>query len=164
MSDLTLRKDKGSPLTHEEMDSNFEISNPPGAIMAFARISPPPGWLECNGQEVSRDLYSKLFDAMGTMCGAGDGINTFNLPDLRGEFIRGWDNNRGIDSGREVGSNQIDAFKSHSHGIPWTWHHGTGSYNICKAKGTDNHVRNTHNTGGSETRPRNIAMMYCIKY
>ena len=48
MNDLTLREEKGYPLTHEEMDNNFKILNPVGIICAFARIISPSGWLECN--------------------------------------------------------------------------------------------------------------------
>jgi len=60
----------------------------------------PDGWRACSGQAVSRTTYAALFAAIGTEYGVGDGSTTFDLPDLRGEFLRGWDNGRGVDSGR----------------------------------------------------------------
>ena len=88
---------------------------PPGAVMYFARNTAPPGWLKCNGAAISRTAYAKLFAAIGTVFGAGDGFTTFNLPDLRGEFVRGWDDGRGVDGGREFGSAQAGAIQSHTH-------------------------------------------------
>ncbi|WP_228368206.1 phage tail-collar fiber domain-containing protein, partial [Klebsiella pneumoniae] len=63
---------------------------PAGAVVHFARTTAPAGWLKANGTAVSRTAYAALFAAIGTTYGAGDGFNTFNLPDLRGEFIRGF--------------------------------------------------------------------------
>lgn len=88
---------------------------PAGAVMPFAQSSAPTGWLKCNGAAVSRTTYATLFAAIGTTYGAGDGSTTFNLPDLRGEFVRGLDDGRGIDAARALGSAQADANKSHSH-------------------------------------------------
>lgn len=88
---------------------------PPGAVMYFARNSAPAGWLKCNGAAISRTAYAKLFAAIGTVFGAGDGFTTFNLPDLRGEFVRGWDDGRGVDGGRAFGSFQAGMIQSHSH-------------------------------------------------
>ncbi len=62
---------------------------PAGMVSAFAMSSAPVGWIKCNGAAVSRIAYAELFAAIGTEWGAGDGFNTFNVPDLRGEFIRG---------------------------------------------------------------------------
>jgi microcystin-dependent protein len=63
---------------------------PAGMIMYFANSTVPQGWLQCNGAAVSRTNYSELFSAISTVYGTGDGATTFNLPDLRGQFIRGW--------------------------------------------------------------------------
>jgi hypothetical protein len=141
---------------------------PPGAIMHFARSTPPAGWLKANGAAVSRSIYSNLFTAIGTTFGAGDGSTTFNLPDLRGEFIRGWDDGRGIDPGRVFGDWQPDELKSHRHGIPETNpddlvdpSDGPGFDSSLKLQPTKN---NTEEFGGTETRPRNIALLPCIKY
>ena len=60
-----------------------------GAIMAYAHDDIPTGWLECNGDAVSRTVYGKLFEKIGTTFGSGDGSTTFNLPDLRNRFVEG---------------------------------------------------------------------------
>ena len=68
-----------------------------GGIMYFAKSNCPNGFLKANGAAVSRTTYAKLFAAIGTTFGAGDGATTFNVPDMRGEFVRGLDNGRGVD-------------------------------------------------------------------
>lgn len=82
------------------------ISVPIGSIFTFAMTTVPQGYLTCNGAAVGRNTYPALFNAIGTTYGAGNGSTTFNLPDLRGEFIRGWDNGRGIDPYRIFGTLQ----------------------------------------------------------
>jgi hypothetical protein len=66
-------------------------STPTGSVIWYAANAAPTGYLEADGAAVSRTTYAALFTAIGTTFGAGDGSTTFNLPDLRGEFIRGWD-------------------------------------------------------------------------
>ena len=90
---------------------------PSGAVLYFAGRTAPAGWLKANGAAVSRTAYAALFAAIGTTYGAGDGRSTFNLPDLRGEFLRGWDDGRGVDTGRGFGSAQAHALQSHQHGL-----------------------------------------------
>ena len=90
---------------------------PSGSVFCRAVATVPTGYLECNGAAVSRTTYSALFAVIGTAYGAGNGSSTFNLPDLRGEFIRGFDNGRGIDSGRSVATSQGGANASHNHSI-----------------------------------------------
>ena len=90
---------------------------PSGAVLYFAGRTAPAGWLKANGAAVSRTAYAALFAAIGTTYGAGDGRSTFNLPDLRGEFLRGWDDGRGVDTGRVFGSAQAHALQSHQHGL-----------------------------------------------
>lgn len=82
------------------------IEVPPGSISMFGAATAPAGWLKCNGQAVSRVTYAPLFAAIGTSWGGGDAVSTFNVPDLRGEFVRGFDDGRGIDAGRTVASFQ----------------------------------------------------------
>ena len=86
-----------------------------GDVKTVATEEPPFGWLKCNGDVVSRTQYAALFDVIGTRFGAGNGSTTFGLPDLRGEFVRGWDDGRGVDSPRELGSAQEGQNASHSH-------------------------------------------------
>jgi phage-related tail fiber protein len=152
---------------------NGAISDFTGAVIAFAMSTPPTGWLECNGASLSRTTYANLFGAIGTTYGNIDG-STFKVPDLRGEFIRGWDHSRGVDSGRSFASSQSDAFQGHYH--KWQYRAqnvtGIGSSGDCIA-GTSftNNTQEAISDGtngtprtAAETRPRNIAMMYCIKY
>lgn len=77
-----------------------------GQVAFFARSTAPTGWLKANGAAISRTTYAALFAAIGATFGAGDGSTTFNLPDLRGQFPRGWDDGRGVDAGRAFGSAQ----------------------------------------------------------
>jgi microcystin-dependent protein len=86
-----------------------------GMVAMFAMAAPPSGWLRANGAAVSRTVYADLFNRIGGLYGAGDGVTTFNLPDLRGEFMRGWDNGRGVDAGRAMGSGQDSQNLSHDH-------------------------------------------------
>ena len=162
---ITLREEKGNPLTHQEMDNNFGYLVPISSIMAFPFQNIPDGWLECDGSELSRTAYVNLFNVIGVVYGEGDGVDTFNIPDLRGEFIRGWDHGRGVDNGREVGSNQGHLFASHRHSMHHIWSDGSGSSSgYMFHSNRKRQTRHTAYTGGTETRPRNIAMMFCIKY
>ena len=91
------------------MDNGVECSlyKDVGMIAFYCRTVAPDGWLVCDGDEISRINYSDLFAVIGTRFGDGDGSSTFNLPDLRGMFIRGWSGERsGYDSGRSFGSVQ----------------------------------------------------------
>jgi len=148
-------------------------ATPIGTIQYFAKNSAPFGWLKANGAEVSRTTYIDLFNQIGTTFGSGDGSTTFNLPDIRGETIRVWDDGRGVDSGRNFGSIQGDAFSSHTHGVShnadrWWGNRGTrdwnGSRNTSNGIGHKNTSVNTNSTGGDETRPRNVALLPCIKF
>ena len=145
-----------------------------GEIVHYAGATAPVGWLKCNGAAVSRSTYAVLFAAIGTLYGAGDGTTTFNLPDYRGEFLRGLDDGRGVDASRALGSFQADNFKSHTHAWSSTdlfgsnWASGQQVNNgLQAAPATNNGCQITgQNTyvGGAETRPRNIAALVLIKY
>ena len=88
---------------------------PVGTILAHAANTPPTGFLECNGSNISRSTYATLFSTISTTFGVGDGSSTFALPDLRGQFIRGWANNGSTDASRVFGSTQTDQNKNHTH-------------------------------------------------
>jgi microcystin-dependent protein len=138
-----------------------------GDIKFIPHTNIPTGWMECDGRELSRTIFSDLFTVIGTTFGSGDGTYTFNLPDLRGEFIRGWDHGKGIDLDRQLGSWQADEFKAHYHSttfyssISAGW--GSGGRLSHGQDESGVYTKNTNNTGGTETRPRNVAFMFIIK-
>ncbi|MDV9030490.1 phage tail protein [Pseudomonas sp. RAC1] len=88
---------------------------PAGSVVYFAVNALPAGYLRANGAAVSRTTYARLFATIGTTFGAGDGASTFHLPDLRGVFLRGLDDGRGIDPGRGLGGLQYGQNASHTH-------------------------------------------------
>ncbi len=157
---------------------NLGLANmfvPSGAVMHFARNTAPTGWLAADGSAVSRTTYAALFSAIGTTFGSGDGSTTFNLPDLRGEFIRGVDGGRGVDSGRAFGSFQ-DAT-----GVPnYVTFSGVWplSISVANSDGTLSTFGDGSSGGGGisgyggngswttsrlKTRPRNVALLACVK-
>lgn len=167
----------------EESKSN---GLPPGAIVYFAMNKAPNGFLKVNGAAISRVTYADLFAEIGTMYGAGDGVNTFNLPDGRAEFPRGLDDGRGIDIGRVIGSKQQQQVLKHKHlsfgeayNGGWIFgnsvsngHMGNNggldydNYLYYTNDGTEYKGENPNASGviGDENRPRNIAWLCCIKY
>lgn len=168
---------------------------PAGAVMAFAMLTPPTGWLECDGAEYSESTYANLFDAIGTTYNTGgETAGYFRLPDLRGEFIRGFDNGRGIDADRDsdgaLSLAQGSQYGQHQHYVTTNAYVSSNTSGISNVT-SSNYVANRTSgatdwayayratnsvadiglssaSGGTsnsnETRPRNIAMMYCIKY
>lgn len=141
------------------------VTVPTGFIIANPSMTIPAGFLECNGASLSKTTYANLFAKIGTTYGSTS--TTFKLPDLRGEFIRGWDHGRGVDSGRSIGSMQIDQLKSHTHNLAsGSTYGGSGSWYLYSGSGSPvgGYSGLVLSSGGNETRPRNIAMMYCIKY
>jgi len=147
---------------------------PTGAVFYFAANTAPTGFLKANGAAVSRTTYAALFAITGTTYGSGDGSTTFNVPDLRGEFIRGWADNRAVDTGRAFGSAQADGIRASTvAGIARTyysgqsatgefsWAGGAGELASNAAQGGDYQI----NLGSApETRPRNVALLACIKF
>lgn len=163
--------------------SNTSIS---GEIRAFAGSVAPDGYLLCQGQAVSRTIYNKLFLAIGITYGSGDGSTTFNLPDLRGVFLRGVGSQTigGITYSGTLGQKQNDATKKNGLALSDLGHtHAmitnlggsgatTGGYvptgnNSYFSEGTAN-IRSattgiTLGTGDAETRPANVGINYIIK-
>lgn len=146
---------------------------PAGTVIHVAMNTAPSGYLKANGAAVSRTTYAALFAAIGTTFGVGNGSTTFNLPDLRGEFIRGWDDGRSIDTGRAFGSSQLDQLQGHQHsrqgfgyGSSATTANGGGSGAATVVSGPPNTVDGANGTPrtGPETRPRNVALLACIKF
>ena len=146
-----------------KVDNNvMNVGVPVGTVAYFAQDVPPFGWLKANGAAVSRTVYANLFAAIGERYGRGDGRTTFNLPDLRGEFIRSWDDGRAIDRNRALGSWQADEFRFRSHGIGVNRMSDTDRGSNPSTVSVDT-VGQTDPAGGIETRPRNIALLACIK-
>ena len=150
---------------------------PVGAVFYMASSVVPNGYLEANGQAVSRSVYASLWAYLGSP-NTGNGTTTFNLPDLRGEFIRGWDHGRGVDTNRDIGSIQYSQNLEHNHGIPgddqlvfasgyggWTaGSRGNFPYDARSVYGGGGTIWNTTTDGGNESRPRNVALMPIIKW
>ena len=171
--------DAASPL-----QQSIIAAAPSGQVGLFAMDYAPTGWLKANGAAVSRTLYARLFAAIGTRCGAGDGYSTFNLPDLRGEFPRFWDDGRGVDAGRTFGTAQYDAVQNWeavftyqraqvkntekiSGAIRLESEQGTGTAQQGGSWATSHaHIGPSVNNAARtapETRPRNVALLACIK-
>jgi len=188
-----------------------------GQVASFAANTPPTGWLACNGAAISRTTYATLWtyvQASGMLAvnaldktnnpgkfGTGNGTTTFDLPDLRGEFIRGWDNSRGIDNPSvtfdgvtHIGSPTIDTIASTA-GL----HAGmsvvgtnipvgakivsvvlntsitldvncTGDLGVVgivasgRSIGTNQETEEVASGSGANGLPRNVALLFCIKY
>jgi len=149
--------------------SNIGGANPAGEVAFFAMNSAPAGWLKANGAAISRTTYASLFAAIGTTFGVGDGSTTFNIPDLRAEFLRGWDDSRGVDSGRAFGSAQSSANLAHTHvpayyGNGFTLNGGGSNRRLTFTSDGSTVDIDTTSSGGAEARPRNIALLACIKH
>ena len=143
---------------------------PVGVPVPWPSATPPTGWLKCNGAAFSSEKYSNLAKVYPTL----------KLPDLRGEFIRGWDDGRGVDAGRVILSIQGWLTGSHYHNIR-SWDAWDNTVLVPNDRGgdsllsTDNAVQEgaingkftsqyiTELSGGNETRPRNIAFNYIVR-
>ena len=134
---------------------------PVGVPVPWPSATPPTGWLKCNGAAFSAEEYPELAKAYPTN----------KLPDLRGEFIRGWDDGRGVDSSRGLLTSQDHLFASHGHWFDkyyaLTGFDPTGGRFVVTADAfgeliTANSI-STVSVGGSETRPRNVAFNYIVR-
>lgn len=187
---------------HPSFDYGYTSGAPVGSTAFMPGNAAPDGYLKLNGALLDRVTYSALWayaQASGNIAASdgawtagkfspGDGSTTFRIPDARGEFIRGWDDARGVDSSRAIGTSQSDDTKSHGHtaSSAATSHNhsingyvstgGSTSGLVRTATGsspaslpvttdtTHTHAITVDATGGTETRPRNIAWLACIKY
>lgn len=139
---------------------------PPGAGSLYFGSSgtDPAGWYICNGRAVNRSTDAPLFAAIGTVFGAGDGLNTFNIPTPGGYFFRALDLAGSIDPGRTVGSIQQDQFQTHTHGFTQV-DGNVGASGSAVNAGATGGVTGVPASGnfGSETRPKNMAVNILIK-
>ncbi|EEZ5657213.1 phage tail protein [Escherichia coli] len=143
---------------------------PVGVPVPWPSATPPTGWLKCNGAAFSAEEYPELAKAYPTN----------KLPDLRGEFIRGWDDERGVDSGRTLLSSQGDAIRNitgnvgvYSDGL-LTYASGVFSLGPSSSNkqnpvaGTGAYAYATFDASkvvptANENRPRNIAFNYIVR-
>lgn len=159
------------------------VGTPYGAFLPWPGETPPPGYIKANGALLARTgggAYPKLTaaflggglkvvtEAVWT-AGAkgsysqGDESTNYRIPELRGEFLRGWDDGRGVDAGRGLGSWQADEFRSHNHTFNFpNITNNSGGGGIDDAGGGWA-VYDTNYSGGSETRPRNVSVLWCIR-
>jgi microcystin-dependent protein len=149
-----------------------------GEIITFAGTTCPTFSLAADGSAVSRTTYSSLFTAISTRYGAGDGSTTFNLPDYRGYFLRGWDNGAGRDTGSSsrtnsgggitgdnVGTKQGDQNAAHTHTLSQRDPNNDQNVEVSSAgdaADANNATGTTSSSGGGEARPININVLYCI--
>ena len=147
--------------------ASFEAA-PVGSVIMMPVDVTPTNYIKAQGQLLALPAYNTIHSVYGTAFG-GDGVNTVGLPELRAEFPRFWDDGRGIDSGRLIGSAQLDQNKSHSHsltlnsnaGSNWsTQRTGWGSDDV----NTGSASATTSSNGGAEARPRNVSFLGLIKY
>ncbi len=184
----------GETLTASKLNANFNalktaIASTVGTISAYGGNTAPTGWLLCDGTAVSQTTYADLYTVIG--CNFGCSGGNFNLPDLRGRFLRGRDGSAGRDpdsgartamstggnTADNVGSVQVDAFQGHWHefyiypndGAPSTT--GNDVRDAISSANPQNHVRNPTSDGingtprtTSETRPVNAYVNFMIKY
>ncbi|WP_142416359.1 tail fiber protein [Bartonella massiliensis] len=162
---------------------------PTGFIATFAMQAIPAGWLLCDGKAYKREDYPALFKAIGDKWGK-DSETTFKVPDFRGMFLRGFDDGRGLDEGRQFADEQQDSIKSHTHigtieeagkhthnfeykGIGWTagtieraqnrFTNNATLQGTTDAAGEHTHKITLSHTGEAETRPVNTTVVYAIK-
>jgi microcystin-dependent protein len=145
---------------------------PVGTIVPYGALVAnqlPPGWLYCNGNEYTKTQYPQLYPVIQDVYGKARSTNNGKLPDLRGLFVRGYDDGKMVDPGRVMGSLQNDAFKTHTHGQKVTANSGQG--NAIRADFSRDESKlgeypqgvQTDATGDlAETRPKNIACYFVI--
>ncbi|MEN0045499.1 MAG: tail fiber protein [Bacteroidota bacterium] len=178
-------------IVNDRIKDKTGLVMPVGAIIPFGGATPPEGWLLCNGKDISRELYADLFAVIGTNWGSDGGNTTFNLPDLRGQFLRGVSTSSSVDpdaafrsarhsggnTGNNVGSYQTDEFKAHRH-VSIEWKDGAKAVNDAiyglgdfttngkeqSFHPSQDYINMTGSTGGSETRPKNAYVNFIIKY
>ena len=161
-------------------------SLPIGGIVFYGRNTAPAGFLVCDGSQYARAAYPDLFAVIGTTFNSHSTTATdadkFRVPDLRGQFVRGFDNriSGGVDNDRVFGSIQPDSLVAHTHTVPnitpsltnntkFTVNATSGTIAVTNVTvgygttGTTSTLNPLTPAGGTETRPKNVALLPCIK-
>lgn len=151
-------------------------TTPIGMIMPYAGTTIPARWIKCEGQELSRTDYSKLFSIIGTVYGSGDGSTTFNLPNIKGKIpigINTSDNDFGIlgkTGGNKTHTQTVNEMPSHYHnmGVVWGQKSGYGNIGIGSSEGANRaNIQNSNVFVGSgqamDIMNPYIVFNYCIK-
>lgn len=144
---------------------------PVGVPVPWPSATPPTGWIKCNGAPFTASEYPKLAQAYPSL----------KLPDLRGEFIRGWDDGRGVDSGRVVLTGQSQSVQQHTHDLAMAYSSESGykdklgagpnsdripikdMINVTTYNGSGGFYLKANDSTGAETRPRNLAFNYIVR-
>ncbi|KPA92708.1 phage-related tail fiber protein [Pseudomonas asplenii] len=138
-------------------------SLPVGSMVPFPKGTVPPGFLEADHSVQSVATYPDLYAYLGTTFNDGtEAAGYFRLPESRGEFLRGWDHGRGVDAGRGVGTWQDSQNKAHTHTAQGTAY-AYGFLAAGPGRDFQSGAITTSSSGGDEARPRNLAVMWCIK-
>lgn len=179
----------GDVLTAQALNDNFKAAEmPAGTLVAYAGdpAKVPAGWLLCDGAPVDRGMYPALFAAIGTQWGAPNG-QQFNLPDLRGRFLRGTNGTSSVDPdcaarqsamtggamGCNVGTVQNDAIPAHTHTVQvpqsvlingYSSGSGTSFYGAGTGSPQSNMVMSSSVGAGVESRPKNAAVAWIVKF
>jgi hypothetical protein len=177
--DAVISAEMISDVAWDDVNSVFILLNPlpstpTGTIMWYTGITAPAGWAICNGDALSAAAQPALFAVLGyTFGGAGD---SFSVPNLLGQFIRGFDSSEAVDPGRVFGSTQTGQMESHHHNMWWVNYDGGGGRGLVDPVNPLNITTAGQSTSGytgwgvdfagtgTETRPTNVALTPCIKY
>jgi microcystin-dependent protein len=155
-----------------------------GMLVPYAGAAAPTGWLLCFGQQISRTTYADLFTAIGTAYGIGDGVTTFNIPDLRGRVIAGKDDmgatsadrltnqTGGLDGdvlgatgGAETHTLTTAELPAHTHSVP-SGGSGSSNYALGGSSGSFSASQTTGSTGNGDAHNNiqpTIILNYIIK-
>ena len=169
--------DPDTPATYQKLLTAMrKMGVPPGTVAPMARLTAPDGWLVADGQSILKASFPDLYSAIGDVFKlGGDPTAEFRVPDLRGEFIRGLDAGRGVDTSRALGSAQAEQVGPHTHQLQVQGSNRdngdpgplvlTGPDIVGDNNGTNSLHTNAKAlaSSGTETRPRNVALRYMIK-